>query len=365
MHVEQKFQAHTALNIAIPTHLQTRKFPSLDGLRAVSISLVLIAHISDTFNPSQSLRVLFTQIGLLGVQVFFVISGFLITTLLLKEKINTGNISLRNFYFRRALRILPVAILYLFFLIILNNLFHLQIPLKCFLGAVFFLANLSYFQGSWYTAHYWSLSVEEQYYLFFPFLVKKLKLKVAFILIAMLALITFVKETVFLGYYLFPDKPVYNIIWMLIYQSDGVLVGSLLSIVWFKNSLPVNFIRKYSIIFSALLPFLVFLFAMNILVFHSFNSLIVSILIALFIANSIINTESLTFMFLNNKIVSAIGILSYSIYIWQQLFTSTNGRLGAITRLPLNIVLIAGVSYCSYYFFEARFLKLKEKFKNL
>lgn len=345
---------------AIPVSLQTKQFPSLDGLRAMSILLVVIAHLTDTISLSDAGREMFTRLGLLGVQVFFVISGFLITTLLLKERIHTGIISLKQFYLRRVLRILPVAFLYLLCMLLLNKIFHLDIPIKCFIGAAFFLGNLSLFQGSWYTAHYWSLSVEEQYYLLFPFLLKKLKYNVAFILIGLLLLIMLVKETAFLHISIFPDKPIPNIVWMIVSQSDGVLIGSLLSIAWFKNYLPINFINKNAAQLMLLLPLSILIFGINLVVIHSFNSIFISVLIALLIVSSIVNEKNLVFRFLNNNVVRTIGKLSYSIYIWQQIFTSHDGKLGSLARLPVNIILIAVVSYGSYYFFEKRFLGMKE-----
>lgn len=350
---------------AIPVSLQTKQFPSLDGLRAMSILLVVIAHLTDTISLSDAAREMFTSLGLLGVQVFFVISGFLITTLLLKERIHTGVISLKQFYLRRVLRILPVALLYLLCMLLLNKIFHLNIPVKCFIGATFFLGNLSFFQGSWYTAHYWSLSVEEQYYLFFPFLLKKLKYNIAFILIGLLVLIMLVKETAFLHISLFPDKPILNIIWMIVSQSDGVLIGSLLAIAWFKNYLPINFIKNNTVLLMLLLPILIAVFGVNLVVIDSFNSIIASVFIALFIVSCNVTDQNIVFSFLNKSVVSTIGKLSYSIYIWQQIFTSHDGKFGSIARLPINIILIAVMSYGSYYLFEVKFLKVKERFKKL
>src|SRR5690348_3223496 len=88
---------------------QGARVPSLDGLRAVSIMMVVYSHaaISCNFPPMpQSIQWIFN--GELGVQVFFVISGFIITTLLLKEEKKEGSFSIRKFYMRRILRIIPV-----------------------------------------------------------------------------------------------------------------------------------------------------------------------------------------------------------------------------------------------------------------
>src|SRR5690242_4601723 len=86
--------------------------PSLDGLRAVSILFVLIGHMENTRNFPLHVSAVLGDIANLGVRVFFVISGFLITTLLLKEFDRTGRISLSNFYLRRTLRIFPAFYAY-------------------------------------------------------------------------------------------------------------------------------------------------------------------------------------------------------------------------------------------------------------
>src|SRR6202000_1097985 len=104
-----------------------------------------------------------------GVHIFFVLSGFLIITLLLKEKWRTGGISLKRFYIRRALRILPVAWLFLLVLIALNSWYGLKIPVINFVASFLFFKNLP-LPNEPYTAHFLTLAVEEQFYLVFPLL---------------------------------------------------------------------------------------------------------------------------------------------------------------------------------------------------
>jgi peptidoglycan/LPS O-acetylase OafA/YrhL len=346
----------------IPKELSADKFPSLDGMRAICIGLVVLAHLSNAYPLNDSMRTIFRQIGILGVQVFFVISGFLITTLLLKEKINTGNISLRSFYIRRGLRILPVAFLYLICMFVLNRIFQLNIPAASFIGAVFFLSNLARFHGGWYTDHYWSLSIEEQYYLVFPLMLKKFTAKIHW---AILFFIFFIILLRIIAYsQRFPDWPWLQTLGWLIYQSDGVLTGSLLSVLCFRNIIPFNFLIRYSLIFSLILPFLIWAFHANLLGYGAINPFIACLLISIFLLCNIIKQGTVFYNFLNNKHIMFIGKLSFSIYIWQQFFTSTDGRFGRFARLPINIIMIAVVSYCSYFFFEKKFLKIKDKFKR-
>ncbi len=301
---------------------------------------------------------------MLGVQIFFVISGFLITSLLLKEQHKTGTVSLKNFYLRRAFRILPLVFLYLIVLALINAIFHLQVPLRCFVGVALFLANISSFKGSWYTAHFWSLSVEEQYYIMFPFILKKFTKNIHIIILFILFLITFIKQAAYWRIPLLPASNLADTFAFILFQSDGVLIGSLLSVLWFRNILPADFIKKYSRFLLFILPCIVVPVYTNLVSLQSFNSIIATLCIALFVMCVLIQKEGLLFLFLNQKIVVLIGKMSFSIYIWQQLFTSTDGRFGSFSRLPKNLLVIIVISYLSYHFFEKEFLKLKRKLND-
>ena len=151
------------------------RLPCLDGLRAISIFFVLAAHVQSTL-PHKIPRWLNLMIprGDLGVFVFFVLSGFLITHLLQKEWLATGGISLRNFYLRRILRIFPAFYFFLLTLILLSAFGVLSIARSHFLDAGFFLWNYKQIwdptlgQGNWFLGHFWTLSLEEQFYLLWP-----------------------------------------------------------------------------------------------------------------------------------------------------------------------------------------------------
>jgi peptidoglycan/LPS O-acetylase OafA/YrhL len=150
-----------------------RRIPSLDGLRAVSIALVLVGHSSATFGYHSAisrLAVLVFGDGELGVSVFFVISGYLITHLLIREWTATGRIHLRDFYIRRAFRILPAAYAYLIVMGVLTARGWLQLNARDFAAAATFTWNYHLAAGNmwWFLGHLWSLSVEEQFYVVWP-----------------------------------------------------------------------------------------------------------------------------------------------------------------------------------------------------
>ena len=143
------------------------RIPSLDGLRALSISLVLLGHLAGTRNFPSIPELGNWQLGNLGVRVFFVISGFLITTLLLEESDRTGTVSLRQFYLRRCFRIFPAFYVFCAVLFILEQADVISLRPGDLISAVTYTINYHH-DRAWYTGHLWSLSVEEQFYLIWP-----------------------------------------------------------------------------------------------------------------------------------------------------------------------------------------------------
>jgi len=146
----------------------------LDGLRAIAVILVLLGHGRRTagFPDAQPLRWL-GQVGSVGVEIFFVLSGFLITVLMLREIERTGRLSLRAFYLRRILRIVPAYVCLLIAVASLEY-FGLSHPQrKDWVGALTYTVN--FVPGrDWDLGHCWSLSIEEHFYLAWPLLVAAL-----------------------------------------------------------------------------------------------------------------------------------------------------------------------------------------------
>ena len=146
-----------------------RRIPALDGLRAASIALVLLAYLSGTRHfLAMSVLSRCGDIGNLGVSVFFVISGYLITTLLLRDHATNGQIDLLGFDRCRAWRILPAAGTYLLVLAVAavtTGSSHLSSA--DWLHALTFTMNYHH-DRAWSVGHLWSLSVEEQFYCWWP-----------------------------------------------------------------------------------------------------------------------------------------------------------------------------------------------------
>ncbi len=349
----------------IPPFLQSNYFPSLNGFRAISILLVLVDHF--TFNYAHKFDYKILLIGNLGVNIFFVISGFLITTLLLKEKARTGTISLRKFYVRRFFRIIPVSYLYIIVLIALNYFFNLHISWLGIIGAFLFLGNIGLFHNNWYTSHYWSLAFEEQFYLVFPFILKKnFKFYVKFLLV-MLVVVFLLRQVEWINYKN-TNKLLYRLQYIkeVTFYLDGIIIGSLFSILAMKNMLPIQKIVQHKILIHILFTPLIILVHCGYisLVNNSANSYVSAVMIGILILSNLQPSTDLIYKCLNNKLVNYIGILSYSIYIWQQLFVFNQPWKYAIPgsdTIWLNILLLMLIAYFSYHFYEKKFLQLKER----
>jgi peptidoglycan/LPS O-acetylase OafA/YrhL len=149
--------------MAIEIRMPERRIASLDGLRGIAILLVVTSHFG-----------LGASGGMVGVTLFFVLSGFLITSLLLDERERHGSIDLRAFYGRRALRLLPALAFYLSGMALLVTALRLAMPIwEITWPPALYVANYSQILGMDLAAHRhtWSLAVEEHFYLIWPILV--------------------------------------------------------------------------------------------------------------------------------------------------------------------------------------------------
>ncbi len=149
---------------------KTGYLPTLDGWRCIAIVSVILYHYKGRLGPIGTL--LPDQLGALGVALFFGISGLLITSRLIEEERAAGSISLRGFYTRRALRILPPLLVFLAALVVLHVAFDLPLAYRGIAATLVFVRNFAWNVGppleAWFTAHCWSLSIEEQFYFALP-----------------------------------------------------------------------------------------------------------------------------------------------------------------------------------------------------
>ncbi len=335
--------------------------PILDGWRAVAIILVLAFHglYNSTIFPTSPVHIiaeLSGRLGAMGVLIFFCISGYLITTKLLQESRSTGKFSIRNFYIKRSFRILPPLAVYLFTLIILSEIGILSLQAGDW-AAPFFLAN--YIHGSWYTSHFWSLSVEEHFYLFWP----------ACTLIAGFRKSIWVGLTVVIAVAIWRSWELRFLI-AHGYQShvaftlqhtdmrlDYIMMGCV-------SALAFNFHPRVGAFVAKLgspLGLLCLLIALTITTLHlpfDVRSLQATILTLMVCGTSLSNSPLLNKL-LANPMMLFIGRISYSVYIWQQLFLgrSSNPMISSPRALPVKYVLVIAVACASYYLVEKPFIR--------
>ena len=363
-------------------------FPSLNGLRFIAASLVIIYHIEQLkslFGLKNYWRAnaFIEQIGGLGVTLFFVLSGFLITYLLLAERDNFQKIHLINFYIRRVLRIWPLY----YFLIITGFFivpFFLSIPNtesamingsnKLFLFFIF-LPNVSIVILPMvpFVAHLWSVGVEEQFYLVWPLLLRISKNKTIFFLIAIVILMSALR-IIILHYYSSYISGQYFLRFLNYTRIDCMAIGGIGSCILNNNRLSIlNVIFKVSfqvMVYSILMVAL--LFGVGWLNHFYLNDVFYSIIFIVVLLNLASNKKSI--FNLENKVLNWLGKISYGLYMYhviaivfsikivQSIFDNDKSFVFHGVIFILSFLFTIFLSAISYEFFERKFLLLKNKF---
>jgi peptidoglycan/LPS O-acetylase OafA/YrhL len=315
------------------------RIPSLDGLRAVSISLVLIGHWAELRYHSNVAG----AFANLGVRVFFVISGYLITTLLLKEREKTCTIRLREFYVRRAYRILPAAMAFMLPVFVI---FWHQLRWYHIAAAALYLANFDY-AHPWFLGHLWSLSVEEQFYFLWPGVLKKWYRQRAPILVGVIAFAPLYRVAChFLQWHGRADETFPAV-------ADILAVGCLLAIL--QSRLP-----KIRTTWAGmmLVPVVIVPVYVGLLRFH-ITALLLFVLWPMMhfsIAGVLLHIVQNPYRILNIKPVMWLGKISYSLYLWQQLFV-----YGDHSRPWYFVVFAIALASASYSMVELPMLRMREK----
>lgn len=337
------------------------RIPSLDGLRAISILIVIAGHSSDCLNAPSALRYI-NHIGNYGVRCFFVISGYLITTLLLKEWNKTGRISLSSFYARRMLRIFPAAFTYIFIIAICSWFHWLTLKPWDFVNAITYTINYRVNPAHWYR-HLWSLSVEEQFYLLWPCLLWLTGRRSA--------------ERAALGSIVF--APVIRLLMVTYFHTsdaaltkhfeavaDTLAIGCLLAM--YCNRLgEVGWYKRFQSSWTFWLVSLGCLVGGNSLYlirpvfFYVIGQSLTNVGTVLCIDWVIRNHDKGIAILLNSRPLVYIGTISYSLYLYQNAFLNPDWDSWA-SRLPQNLPLIAIASLLSYYCVEGPFQRLKARF---
>ena len=352
-----------------------KRISTLDGLRAFSIIMVILAHAAPTIPSTISQNILFHYLANshLGVRIFFVISGYLITKLLLAERAVNGFVNIKQFYIKRAFRIFPVFYLYILVIIGIKVFFISDIFLEYLtpIFAGFYLWNykqLIYMgipdsHGGWFFGHFWTLAMEEQFYLIWPLIFNKFKFD--FLKKLVVIAICFMPILRILTYLLMPNSRG-QIAMMLHTGGDTILIGCLGALMETTGTFTtiLKFAqKKLTIIFA-----LTFMLLLSPILASKFGggytlSLGISLnnlCIMLFIYYSIY-TNGIIYKLLSNKFLIQIGLISYSIYIWQQLFLNNIYQFW-FNLFPQNIFIVFIIGFISYYCIEKPILSFRRKF---
>ena len=332
--------------------------PSLDGLRAISILLVITFHLigGERFNGA------FAGLGNLGVRVFFVISGFLITGLLLKEMEKTGSINLKKFYVRRALRIFPAFYFLLATIGVCSAAGLVQLQRWDLIEAATYTIN--YFPGwsnSIYVRHIWSLAVEEQFYLLWPAVLLTAGRRRGMLIAASVLLLA---PCLRLAYWLFLPSVRGLIDRRFETVADALATGCVLAGAQRSIASLCGYNRFLKSGFFFCVPAVVFLD--NILLgsrprlTYGIGITILNLGIALCIDRWTRYPDGVVGAILNFGPISTIGVLSYSIYLWQQPFLDADHVFSAVSLL-ISLLAVAMCSTGSFLFIEQPFQRLRAR----
>lgn len=359
-------------------------FQNLNGLRFIAAFLVIIHHIEQlksiyNFENYWKKIPFIDIIGKLGVILFFVLSGFLITYLLLKEEYSFKKISIRKFYVRRILRIWPLyflIIIFAFFVfpnieiftlpgygkdVVYSNLF-----LKLFLYAIFFPnLVLSLIGVVPYASHTWSIGTEEQYYLVWPFILKYFKNhRIILMLFIIFSYLMFPKILSSHYFNILPYKNVILAFWSS-FNIDCMAIGGIYAILLFQKSKFLKLILNNTVFYFTL-TLVTFLILKGIYIpymHYELYSVLFGIIILNFASNDKIKIS------LENKVLNYLGNISYGLYMYHPIGIvlslticisigfSTNWLIYLLSFI--FTIIIAGFSY---KYFESYFLKYKDKF---
>jgi peptidoglycan/LPS O-acetylase OafA/YrhL len=366
---------------------KTQYFPNLNGLRFVAALLVMIAHV-ELFKgilglPNHFDSPFVSVVGKLGVVLFFVLSGFLITFLLLSEKKQTGTISVRNFYVRRILRIWP-----LYYLVIAGGFFlfpqfeflsipgwtstlenHFWMSLSFY---VFFLPNVVCvaFHPIPFIVQAWSIGVEEQFYLVWPVLVKKFEKTWRMLLgviAAYLGIKFFLRFAPFLGVNPAHAR-ILSDIWY-DFSIDCMAIGGLVALPLIHEQRRVLNVLFNKVVQAIAYALVLAFFAMGVR-FPFFHYEIYAVLFAVIIVNLAGNSKSV--VSLENRPMHYLGTISYGLYMYHPLAIVIVLKILIAVTFPHNVVIYAAsvgvtilMASLSYELVERRFIQAKARYSAI
>jgi peptidoglycan/LPS O-acetylase OafA/YrhL len=333
--------------------LKRNYIPALDGWRAIAVSLVLFAHSFPSIFRTGDIRSV-TLAGILGVRIFFGLSGFLITSMLLAEENASGKVDIRSFYRRRFFRIAPAAVTLLMVVGLFSTAGAFDITLRRWIDVMFFFANYSSAPYSYTLGHFWSLAVEEHFYFLWPALFvalatfrKRISVAVSICLaVAIWRAIAWKYQITTADNAEFWGRTDINV--------DAILWGAVIAILvtqrearTFLLSYPVRKLTTIGYLFLLSSIFLATGWKLN----FALNDLTLIIGPILIFQTSQLGQGSMILRAFEYHPVKWIGRISYSLYLWQQLFL-TPKQDGVLQVFPINVLAAICCATASYYLIE-------------
>ena len=344
--------------------LGTKLFPSLDGLRGLSI-IAVVWHHAGWHGEGILAR------GNRGVDLFFAISGFLITTLLLREQSNTGAISLRNFYIRRTLRIFPAyyAAVLLYTLVVTAVERHSPYAAAFYGNLPFFLTYTSNWfvslnQGTRVIFYFaWSLATEEQFYLFWPSVVRFARRWYVPVIVMTGLLVASYLVNRWFEQSVPHSRPMLAII--LGSVAMPICLGCLLA---YATHRPAAFRVTYRLAgqpWSAPLAFALMLVCLSV---EPLAGTALSVAMTYLVATCAVRTDHGMSALLDNRVLRYVGTVSYGTYLFHMLAINVVRKVLVRSGEPVLVFVFAlplaiGFATLSYRYFEQRFLALKGRYE--
>lgn len=348
-------------------NVKLKHYNELDGARAIAVIMVMFYHFFQDINTSNETLLIIKKLSLFGktgVSLFFVLSGFLITRILLNTK--KYNSYFKSFYIRRILRIFPLyyffLILYYFILPLLPERFFASFSEQIWYWV--FLQNfaLTFDWKSIGPNHYWSLSVEEHFYIFWPliiyyFPVKKIKWGIiSLCIISFFTRIILIKNNIEESQFTFA-------------RFDELAIGSFLAVLELENRLTKN-LKKFLLAFAIFLLPLIFISLRNgnsSLFESSIKYLVLGLVYGTFVGIIIsLNAQNWFKNLLKTNFMRFTGKISFGLYVYHPICFMLIIQYLKISNLALNFLLSFGFAYTisifSYNLLEKKFLKLKDQF---
>ncbi len=340
---------------------------ALDGLRAIAVALVLAGHGSEAYlGHSRSIWLAPLCNSSLGVRLFFVLSGFLITGLLVREHEKHGRISLRDFYVRRTLRIFPAFYLFLAVVAGLAAMGAIETSWQQLLAAGTYTWNYlgvwyreGPSDGAWFLGHLWTLSLEEQFYVFWPGLIMLTGWKAARWVCLFLPLLM---PAIRIGWYFaFPEQR--GLLGMMFHTGiDSILVGCAIAL-W-RDQIPRRVVEQRRFLFLAA----IFVFVVSPVLAELVKPYRITVgfgLEAVGAAVLILHAcrDGAWSRLLGWRPLALVGTWSYSLYLWQQLFlTPKNGTWSG--DFPVSLLALTTCALVSFYCVEQPLLHFKRRFER-